>query len=117
MELMRKHVSVRGPKSKLQKLVDDRIMIPTDPIDVAGKTQGFTKAVKIRPPVDSGISSVQPEEVEAKVEILNIPGPEQSLVDIAPGDETNSLPAGLSPSVPTNRPAANASDLLPATGP
>ena len=46
-------------------------MIPTDPIDVAGKTQGFTKAVKIRPPVDSGISSVQPEEVEAKVEILN----------------------------------------------
>ena len=38
-------------------------------------------------------------------------------VDIAPGDETNSLPAGLSPSVPTNRPAANASDLLPATGP
>jgi hypothetical protein len=73
--------------------------------------------VKIRPPVDSGISSVQPEEVEAKVEILNIPGPEQSLVDIAPGDETNSLPAGLSPSVPTNRPAANASDLLPATGP
>ena len=117
VELMRKHVSVRGPKSKLQKLVDDRIMIPTDPIDVAGKTQGFTKAVKIRPPVDSGISSVQPEEVEAKVEILNIPGPEQSLVDIAPGDETNSLPAGLSPSVPTNRPAANASDLLPATGP
>ena len=36
VELMRKHVSVRGPKSKLQKLVDDRIMIPTDPIDVAG---------------------------------------------------------------------------------
>ena len=117
VELMRKHVSVRGPKSKLQKLVDDRIMIPTDPIDVAGKTQGFTKAVKVRPPVDSGISSVQPEEVEAKVEILNIPGPEQSLIDVTIGDETNSLPTGLSPSVSTNRPAANAAELLPATGP
>lgn len=117
VELMRKHVTVRGPKSKLQKLMDDRIMIPTDTIDVTDKTQGFTKTVKVKPPGDSGISTVQPEEVEAKVEILNIPGPEQPIIDIAPGDRSNLLPGGRSPSTSTNRPAAYATEHLPVTGP
>ncbi|MGI5868176.1 MAG: YbbR-like domain-containing protein [Kiritimatiellia bacterium] len=117
VELMRKHVTVRGPKSRLQKLVDDRIMIPTDPIDVAGKTQGFTKAVKIRPPVDSGISVVLPDEVEAKVEILNIPGPEQSLIDVLPGGETNSPAISPPSSALTNFPALNATNGLPALEP
>lgn len=118
VELMRKHVTVRGPKSKLQKLVDDRIMIPTDPIDVTGKTQGFTRTVKVQPPVDSGISSVQPGEVEAKVEILNIPGPEQVIVEATSGEDgAVPAPAIRSPSVSTNRPAVYATELLPATGP
>ncbi len=115
VELTRKHVDVRGPKSKLEKLLENRILIPTEPIDVTGKTQGFTKSVKVRPPVDSGISSVRPEEVEAKVEILNIPGPEQSFIDVPRGSATN-VPAAES-SATTNPAAAGAADSPPSTGP
>lgn len=80
VELKRTFVTVRGPRSKLDKLIRDRILIPTESVDVTRKTQGFAKMVRVQPPLDSGISSVRPEEVEVKVMIENIPGPESSVV-------------------------------------
>ena len=71
--LKRDAVKVKGPESQLALLLEKNIMLPTEPIDVSGKTQGFTKRVKVVPPTDSGISAVDPEEVEAEVTIKTLP--------------------------------------------
>ena len=71
--LRRGSVKVKGPESRLAILLEKNIMLPTEPIEVSGKTQGFTKRVKVVPPTDSGISSVYPEEVDADVTIKTLP--------------------------------------------
>ena len=76
VDLISNEVKVKGPESKLQKLLEKGILLPTEPIDVAGRTQGFIKRVKVLPPDDSGISHVIPAEVEARVYITIQPPPE-----------------------------------------
>lgn len=76
IELISNEVKVKGPESQLQKLIDKSILLPTDPVDVSGKTQGFVKRVKVLPPDDSGISQVIPTDVEARVYITIVHPPE-----------------------------------------
>lgn len=83
VELIVNEVKVRGPESQLQKLIEKNILLPTDPVDVSGRTQGFIKRVKILPPDDSGISHVFPAEVEARVYIAIDP-PQESIYTNAP---------------------------------
>ena len=62
-------VTVYGSVKKLGAFSAKGIRLPTDSIDVEGKTESFDAVVAIRPPEDSGITSVEPSEVTAHVEI------------------------------------------------
>ena len=62
-------VTVYGSVKKLGAFSAKGIRLPTDSIDVEGKTESFDTVVAIRPPEDSGITSVEPSEVTAHVEI------------------------------------------------
>jgi hypothetical protein len=62
-------VTVYGSVKKLGAFSAKGIRLPTDPIDVEGKTESFDAYVAIRPPEDSGITSVEPAEVPVHVEI------------------------------------------------
>ena len=63
-------VIVTGPDSKLSLLRERNFVLPTEPVDVYGKTQNFSKKVRILPPADSGITSVTPSELEAEIVIV-----------------------------------------------
>ena len=92
VELETKTVRVKGPESQLQKLKDNGIKIPTDVVDVEGKTQDFSKSVRVKPPDDSGISSFTPSEVEVKVSIVNIPLAEPLYMAPSPSSDKTLLP-------------------------
>ena len=53
-------VTVYGSVKKLGAFSAKGIRLPTDAIDVEGKTESFDAVVAIRPPEDSGITSVEP---------------------------------------------------------
>ena len=83
-------------------------------MNVDGKTQNFSKKVRILPPADSGITSVTPPEVEAEVVIVTPPVEsiytnEPPIVVTTNGlgaaPATNGLGAILSSHSPTNEPA------------
>lgn len=62
-------VTVYGSVKKLGAFSAKGIRLPTDPVDVEGKTESFDSVVAIRPPDDSGITSVEPAEMPVHVEI------------------------------------------------
>lgn len=62
-------VTVYGSVKKLGAFSAKGIRLPTDPVDVNGKTESFDTVVAIRPPEDSGITSVEPAEMPVHVEI------------------------------------------------
>lgn len=62
-------VTVYGSVKKLGAFSAKGIRLPTDPVDVEGKTESFDTVVAIRPPADSGITSVEPAEMPVHVEI------------------------------------------------
>ena len=61
-----KIVTIRGPKSKL----GDRKILRTEPIDVTGAVDAFTKRVKILSEGESGVWEVEPSEVTVHVSIV-----------------------------------------------
>ena len=60
-----KSATIKGPKGKL----DNKNILDTEPIDVDGRVQSFTKRVRILPPADAMISTIEPSEVEVTVSI------------------------------------------------
>ena len=85
-------VKAYGPESKLEVLREKGIMIPTEAVDVEGKTQGFKKTVRVEIPPDSGISKVEPNEVEATVSITTKPPAENFYVEAMVPTATNTTP-------------------------
>ncbi|MBQ6102198.1 MAG: hypothetical protein IJL06_00835 [Kiritimatiellae bacterium] len=67
-----------GSVKKLSAFGAKKILLPTDPVDVKGKTESFDTTVAVRPPEDSGIERVEPAEVPVHVEIR---------IRVAPGAE------------------------------
>ena len=65
--LANRSVRIYGSEKKLRALKDKGIRLPTDPIDVVGKTESFDVDVAIRPPEDSGITRVEPDHVRVHV--------------------------------------------------
>jgi YbbR domain-containing protein len=61
-----KTATIRGPKRRL----DEKSILDTEPIDVDGRVQSFTKLVKILPPADSMVTEIEPSEVEVTVSIV-----------------------------------------------
>ena len=62
-------VTIYGSMKKLNAFSEKRIRLPTDPIDVEGKTADFETVVAIRPPEDLGIAKVEPDRIKVRVEI------------------------------------------------
>jgi hypothetical protein len=62
-------VTVYGSVKKLGAFSSKRVRLPTDSVDVEGKTESFDTLVEINPPPDSGITRVEPAEVPVHVEI------------------------------------------------
>lgn len=62
-------VVVRGPIRKINEFRDAGLLLPTEPVDVEGKTKSFSERVAIRVPADSGITSVEPGFVSALIDI------------------------------------------------
>ena len=95
VELLVGTIKVIGSESQLTKLVEKSILLPTESVDVSGRTQGFVRRVKVLPPDDSGISEVIPAEVDARVTIT-IQSPPESIYTNAPmPTATNRLPIVL----------------------
>lgn len=61
-----KIVTIRGPQSKLV----DRKILRTEPIDVSGAVDSFTKRVKILSEGESGVWEVEPSEINVHVSIV-----------------------------------------------
>lgn len=89
------HVKAFGPESKLQVLREKGIMIPTEAVDVEGKTQGFKKWVRVEIPPDSGISKVEPSEVEAVISITTKPPVENLYTEAMVPTATNTAPSAV----------------------
>lgn len=62
-------VVVKGSIRRLNDFRDRGLLLPTEPIDVEGKTTSFSQKVAIKIPADSGITSVEPAVVTAWVDI------------------------------------------------
>ena len=62
-------VVVKGSIRKLNEFRDAGLLLPTEPVDVEGKTKSFSETVAIKIPADSGITSVEPAAVLAYVDI------------------------------------------------
>ena len=62
-------VVVKGPIRKINEFRDAGLLLPTEPVDVEGKTKSFETPVAIKIPADSGITSVEPGFVHALVDI------------------------------------------------
>ena len=62
-------VVVKGPIRKINEFRDAGLLLPTEPVDVEGKTKSFEAPVAIKIPADSGITSVEPGFVHALVDI------------------------------------------------
>lgn len=63
-------VVVKGSIRRLNDFRDRGLLLPTEPVDVEGKTTSFSKEVAIKIPADSGITSVEPSVVTAWVDIV-----------------------------------------------
>lgn len=61
-----KTVTIKGPQRRL----DEKNFLDTEPVDVDGRVQSFTKRVKILPPADAMVTRIEPAEVEVKVSIV-----------------------------------------------
>ncbi len=92
VRLISNEIKVTGPESQLQKLIEKSVLIPTESIDVTGKTQSFIKRIKVLPPNDSGISQVKPMELEARVDITIVPPTESIYTNAPTPTATNRLP-------------------------
>ena len=105
-------VKAYGPESKLQVLREKGIMIPTEAVDVEGKTQGFKKSVRVEIPPDSGISKVEPSEVEAVIAITTKPPSENLYTEAMVPTATNTTPSTVKQSG-TNAEARTAAESIP----
>lgn len=59
-------VTLRGPKQRLQGLE----AVLTEPVDVDGRVESFTRTVRVLPPSDKWVSEIEPNEIVARVRIV-----------------------------------------------
>jgi len=62
---------IRGPKRRLAEMKQKgRDKVQTEPVDVDGRVESFTKKVRILPPSEAWVSRIEPSEVTVKVNII-----------------------------------------------
>ncbi len=65
-----KEVTLTGPEQKLAQLREEGVVLQTEPIDVEGRVQSFTKSVAVQPPSDVWITGIDPPEVQVKINLV-----------------------------------------------
>ncbi len=63
------NVVVRGPFQQLRRLHENAVQLQTEPIDVEGRVQSFTRRVRVLPPPDIGAVRITPPELDVRVGI------------------------------------------------
>ncbi|MFC1498263.1 YbbR-like domain-containing protein [Verrucomicrobiota bacterium] len=59
-------VLIHGSK---RRLYDENKPVTTEPVDVDGRVESFTKRVRVLPPTDTGVSRIEPPEITVHVNI------------------------------------------------
>lgn len=64
-------VTVRGPKARIDELrAEGQGEVTTDPVDVDGRVESFSKRVRVHPPGGAWASKIDPEEITVQVTII-----------------------------------------------
>lgn len=64
-------VTVKGPQARIDELkAEGHDEVSTDPVDVDGRVESFTKRVKVLPPGGAWASTITPEEITVQVNII-----------------------------------------------
>jgi hypothetical protein len=66
VEYDQKLVTLRGPRLRLQGLET----VSTEPIDVDGRVESFTRTVRVLSPSDKWVSEIEPGEITVRVKII-----------------------------------------------
>ena len=116
-------VKVYGSEKKLRALKDKGVRLPTDPVDVVGKTESFDIDVAIRPPEDLGITKVEPDRVRVHVDVEIEKDPDSESIHVSDPirlspedaeskspDAKSAGPDAVSPAGEPSAPDGNASD-------
>lgn len=61
---------VTGARRHLDQSITNGVQLQTEPVDVEGRVQGFTKRLRILPPDGVWLTQIQPPEVTAKINIV-----------------------------------------------
>ncbi len=69
VEYLPRMVEISGPRKQLEELVVEGYEVQTEPIDVEGRVQSFTRVVKLLPPEDIVVSAIEPSSVEVTITI------------------------------------------------
>jgi hypothetical protein len=71
IEYAPKTVTIRGPKRRLEQMKrEGKDVVSTEPIDVDGRVESFTKQVRILSPSDAWVSRIDPSEITVNVNIV-----------------------------------------------
>ncbi len=111
-DLANRAVKIYGSEKKLRALKDKGIRLPTDPIDVVGKTESFDIDVAIRPPEDSGITRVEPDRVRVRVVVELEKDPDSESIHVSDPIRlsTEDAEAPRSPAKPAETPEGAPAD-------
>ena len=64
-------VKIRGPKRRLAEMKQEgKDKVYTEPVDVDGRVESFSKKVRILSPSDAWVSRIEPAEVNVKINII-----------------------------------------------
>ena len=86
-----KSVVIRGPERRLT----EQYVVLTEPVDVDGRVESFTKRVHVLPPSDTWLSSIDPSEINVRVTIIaesaSSEFPDVPVLAAMPSGETRSV--------------------------
>ncbi len=68
-------VRVKGPKKELDRLAAENMLnVNTEPVDLSGVVESFTRSLEVLPPSDRWTADIEPSEVAVTVAIERKPG-------------------------------------------
>jgi hypothetical protein len=108
-------VTIYGSMKRLNAFSEKRIRLPTDPIDVEGKTADFETVVAIRPPEDLGITKVEPDRIRIRVEIELEKDPDADSIRVSDPVPIAPAPVPATPAPAEPAPAEEETECPPTT--
>lgn len=63
-------VLIRGPRRQLNRMQIEGVKVKTEPVDVDGRVNSFSKRVRVLSPGTTWVSHIEPQEITVNVEIV-----------------------------------------------